>query len=58
MTDIAAGVVGAVCAGVAASSESVLVGVSARAFVLALVGAIGVIAAFNFIRDRASACHG
>ncbi len=58
LTDIAAGVVGAICAGIAASSESLLVGLSARTFLIALVGAIFVIATFNFVRDRGCPSHG
>jgi uncharacterized membrane protein YeaQ/YmgE (transglycosylase-associated protein family) len=53
-TDIAAGVFGAVCAGAIASSESVLAGISGRAFLIAFAGAIGVIAAFNFVRCTTS----
>ena len=54
LTDIGAGVVGAVAAGGIASTESVLSGISARAFLIAFVGAIVVVAALNFVRSTTS----
>jgi len=54
LTDIGAGAVGAVVAGATASSESVLSGISARAFLIAFVGAIVLVAALNFLRSTTS----
>lgn len=54
LTDIVAGMAGAVVAGAVASRESVLAGISAEAFLIAFAGAIGVIAALNFARSTTS----
>ena len=54
LADMAAGAVGAIAAGALASSESVLAGISAKAFLIALGGAIGVIAVLNLARRATS----
>lgn len=54
LADIAAGSVGAVLAGAIASSESVLGGISARAFLIAFAGAIALVAALNMARSTTS----
>jgi uncharacterized membrane protein YeaQ/YmgE (transglycosylase-associated protein family) len=44
------GVMGALVAGALASNDSLLIGLSARALLLALVGAVVVLGAFNVVR--------
>lgn len=53
MRNAGAGIIGAVLAGALANSVSVLRGISAPALLLAIVGAIAVIAFANLVRVKA-----